>query len=306
MLRCKAARAGEHPMTDFVTLNCPDCDSRLEVPHDIDQFACAECGAELAVRRRGGIVALELIEESDPATRVTTDDAYNTASRRPTTKKRSNRALIVLLVVVGVGYTCCVAPLNGDGDEDSSALTSSDSTKTVTAVSVKADEGDSAATLIAIDAPTATHEPTSTHTATRTDTPTATVTHTSAFTPTPSHTPTITPTPSITLTPTQTPTASRTPTPTKTRTPRPTENQLTKDHFDGLWIVGVDIAPGRWKLIDPAQLHGNSDCYWARYNAVGTVLTDWYGNDAGFILTVASTDALVEFDQCRRWEYLGP
>ena len=173
-------------MSDYVTLSCPDCDSRLEVPHDIDQFACAECGAELAVRRRGGIVALELIEESDPATRVTTDDGHTTTTQRPTTtKKRSNRALIVLLVVVGVGYTCCVAPFNGDGDEDSSALTTIDSTNTVTAVSAKVDVGDSAAALIATDSPSnspsATHEPTSTHTATPTDTPTATTT----FTPVP-------------------------------------------------------------------------------------------------------------------------
>ena len=155
-------------MTDFVILSCPDCDSRLEVPHDIDQFACAECGANLMVRRRGGIMALELVKESSPATRVTTDDEHAPVSGTPRTKKRSCCAFIALLVVVGVGYEFFVATFEGDGDEDRSVITRFDSTNTDVIVSAATSE------LLSTTAPptdTPTPIPTSTATPTATEAP---------------------------------------------------------------------------------------------------------------------------------------
>ncbi len=46
-------------MSDFVTLSCPTCGGKLQITKDIDRFACAHCGNEHAVKRGGGIVALE-------------------------------------------------------------------------------------------------------------------------------------------------------------------------------------------------------------------------------------------------------
>ena len=120
------------------------------------------------------------------------------------------------------------------------------------------------------------------------------------FTPGPSLTPT------ITLTPTPTSTPSRTATPTRTRTPAPTQSPLTRDHYNGIYGVGIDIAPGRWEVTDPLYLGSQPDCYWARYNVIGNVILDNYGQEPPFTITVFSTDTLVEFDNCGPVQYLGP
>ena len=113
-------------------------------------------------------------------------------------------------------------------------------------------------------------------------------------------------TPTLTYTaskiPTKTKIPSATPKPTKTRQPNP----LTDDHFSGIFAVRIDIAPGRWQITEPLLLLGGSDCYWARYNAIGNVIEDMYGDLAGTIITVKSSDTLVEFDRCGRMVYLGP
>jgi hypothetical protein len=48
-------------MGDFITLSCPSCGNKLQITEDIDRFACAACGNEYVVIRRGGIVALKPI-----------------------------------------------------------------------------------------------------------------------------------------------------------------------------------------------------------------------------------------------------
>lgn len=128
---------------------------------------------------------------------------------------------------------------------------------------------------------------------------TVTATDTPPFTLTSSDTPTITPTSTFT------PTSSRTATPTRTATPRPTLNALTADHFSGVYGVGIDIAPGRWEVREPNLLLGAPDCYWARYNAIGNVIEDDYGQSPPFIIIVAPSDTLVEFDRCGKVVYLG-
>ncbi|QYK51074.1 MAG: hypothetical protein KF701_00945 [Anaerolineales bacterium] len=51
-------------MTDFVSLTCQACGSKLEVGNDTDHFACSSCGTEYLVRRGGGIVSLKPVLES--------------------------------------------------------------------------------------------------------------------------------------------------------------------------------------------------------------------------------------------------
>lgn len=48
----------------MITLPCPVCEERLEIPEEISRFACARCGSELEVRRSGGIVSLAKITAS--------------------------------------------------------------------------------------------------------------------------------------------------------------------------------------------------------------------------------------------------
>jgi hypothetical protein len=50
-------------VADFITLGCPSCGGKLELTDDIDQFFCAHCGAEHLVRRGGGTIVLDPVEE---------------------------------------------------------------------------------------------------------------------------------------------------------------------------------------------------------------------------------------------------
>lgn len=45
-------------MPDYDTLSCPSCGGKLEIPSDVDRFACARCGIEHIVERSGGMVSL--------------------------------------------------------------------------------------------------------------------------------------------------------------------------------------------------------------------------------------------------------
>lgn len=46
-------------MSDFISLSCPSCGSKLQITNQTEQFLCASCGNEYLVNRRGGIIALE-------------------------------------------------------------------------------------------------------------------------------------------------------------------------------------------------------------------------------------------------------
>ncbi len=48
----------------LVRLSCPSCGARLEVPENIDSFACSYCGTEYQVQRSGGTVSLRAVAES--------------------------------------------------------------------------------------------------------------------------------------------------------------------------------------------------------------------------------------------------
>lgn len=97
---------------------------------------------------------------------------------------------------------------------------------------------------------------------------------------------------------------------TEAARPVPTESPLTKPHSSGVYVVGIDIAPGRWQVTDPTyittSLASQPNCYWAIYNVVGNLNRDDYGQAPPFVIDVYAADAFVEFDGCGLVKYLGP
>jgi hypothetical protein len=97
----------------------------------------------------------------------------------------------------------------------------------------------------------------------------------------PSSTPTLTPLPASALTATA-------------------DFALYGPHGDGVYQVGVSIAPGTWRAI-PQR---NSFCYWARRKYDGILLGEHYGPAGGEIF-IHETDFEVEFDDCGLFVFMG-
>lgn len=57
----------------FIILTCRSCGGKLEVFEDVDRFACAYCGTEMMVQRRGGTVALKMMQEAIHKVQLGTD-----------------------------------------------------------------------------------------------------------------------------------------------------------------------------------------------------------------------------------------
>lgn len=72
------------------------------------------------------------------------------------------------------------------------------------------------------------------------------------------------------------------------------EEQIAANTFkgDGVYVVGVDIEPGRYRS------DGGSSCYWARLTADGTDIIDNYLGDGQAVVTVQATDGLLEVSGC--------
>lgn len=122
-------------------------------------------------------------------------------------------------------------------------------------------------------------------------------------TPTPQNSPTPTLTPTITPTPTETPTPTPTPLPTNTPNLALTGTaeamgDLVAPKGDGFYLIGVDIAPGKWE-----STGSGSGCYWARRNKDQDTIDNHFGL-AGGTVTLLATDYEVEFDGCGRWIYV--
>jgi hypothetical protein len=105
--------------------------------------------------------------------------------------------------------------------------------------------------------------------------------------------------------PSITPTAGSSSTPTQT--PRPAsaltataDFALFGPHDDGVYQVGISIAPGTWRAI-PQR---NGFCYWARRKYDGILLGEHYGPAGGEIL-IRETDFEVEFDDCGVFVFMG-
>jgi hypothetical protein len=75
----------------------------------------------------------------------------------------------------------------------------------------------------------------------------------------------------------------------------------TGPHPDGVYQVGVTIAPGLWRSIPQNQ---DRYCYWARRKYDGIQLGSHYAPGASEVL-IRPTDYEVEFDGCGIWVYMG-
>ncbi len=105
--------------------------------------------------------------------------------------------------------------------------------------------------------------------------------------------------------PTSTPTAGPSSTPTLTPLPASAltataDFVLYGPHGDGVYQVGVAIAPGTWRAIPDR----NGFCYWARRKYDGILLGEHYGPPGGEIF-IHETDFEVEFDDCGVFVFMG-
>ena len=105
------------------------------------------------------------------------------------------------------------------------------------------------------------------------------------------------------MTETATPTPLYTPTitltPTKTIPPTATLNPLQANKEAGIYLVGVDIAPGIWR-----NNGNNPKCYWQRSTKTGEIIDNFYGM-AGGTIYIAPTDYQVELhEECGTWVFL--
>ena len=105
-------------------------------------------------------------------------------------------------------------------------------------------------------------------------------------------------TPTFTSTPEYTPTITNTPTNTATLTP--TLDPLKAKRGNGIYLVGVDIAPGVWRS------DGTGDsCYWEISTAQGKIINNHFGLSGGTAY-VSPTAFQVMFKKCGYWTWLQP
>jgi hypothetical protein len=135
-----------------------------------------------------------------------------------------------------------------------------------------------------------------------TNTPYPTLTLNPTYTPLPAL-PTYTPQPTLTarvvvVTATGTPTPLYTP--TITNTPEPTKDRLTSEKSAGIYLVGVDIAPGIWRN------NGTDDsCYWEVTTKTGDYVSNHYGMGGGTMYIPATAFQVRVEKECGKWTYLG-
>ena len=55
-------------MTDYISLTCPTCGTKLKITDDMNNFACSHCGSEYIVKREGGAISLVPFVESEKGT----------------------------------------------------------------------------------------------------------------------------------------------------------------------------------------------------------------------------------------------
>lgn len=112
---------------------------------------------------------------------------------------------------------------------------------------------------------------------------------TATSSPTPLYTATITSTPTITPTSTVTPTITA------------TVDVLKLDKGPGMYLVGVDIAPGVWRSTPGIS----NDCYWKRATKTGDIIDNYFGASGGTIY-ISPTDFEIELHQeCGTWTFLS-
>jgi hypothetical protein len=78
---------------------------------------------------------------------------------------------------------------------------------------------------------------------------------------------------------------------------------LTKQpKYDGLYKVGTDIEPGRWK--SGMGMTDTDSCYWARIDDNGNIIDNYIGI-GGITMNVSPSDTVIKFDGCNYMYYLG-
>jgi len=75
---------------------------------------------------------------------------------------------------------------------------------------------------------------------------------------------------------------------------------LTAPHGDGLWTVGVEIAPGLWRSTGTAD-----DCYWQRSpdGHPDDIIDNHFGTAGGSVTLNPGEE--FETDRCGAWEFVG-
>jgi hypothetical protein len=118
---------------------------------------------------------------------------------------------------------------------------------------------------------------------------------------------TVVPPPTRTSGPTKTPVPTNTASPTvdpqiQTATAQAAIDLfLKKDHAPGVYLVGVDIAPGVWR-----NSSTRDDCYWKRADKYGEIIDNYFGFGGGTIY-ISPMDFQVELNQeCGIWTWLSP
>jgi len=72
------------------------------------------------------------------------------------------------------------------------------------------------------------------------------------------------------------------------------ETIIAKNTFagNGLYVVGVDIEPGRYRS------DGGANCYWSRLNASGDDIIDNHIGSGPTVVTVQPSDGILEVSRC--------
>lgn len=69
---------------------------------------------------------------------------------------------------------------------------------------------------------------------------------------------------------------------------------------DGTWIVGTDVAPGRYRAVVPGD---SLVCSWERLKADGDLIDIGVGEPGeSMVVTVKASDSLLKVDNCGKWK----
>lgn len=82
--------------------------------------------------------------------------------------------------------------------------------------------------------------------------------------------------------------------------PKPVEQAPKTIPGDGTWIVGVDVEPGRYRSVVPADTFL---CMWQRLGKNGRVIALGVGDPGeSMVFTVQASDSEIRVDDCGSWK----
>lgn len=87
----------------------------------------------------------------------------------------------------------------------------------------------------------------------------------------------------------------------KPEKPKTGKEALTDTKAPGIYLVGVDIAPGVWRS------QGSSDeCYWEITTKTGTIIENHSGMAGGTMYIPKKAFQVLLDSECGNWEFLEP